>query len=129
VTNPLFPGTAIGATTALPGARPFHRPPNSGFVSAQYSGRNLNAAIHANFAGRSDDSTGLVLNPGLLVANRNLSPGFAAIDASVIYNATYRLALYTQLDNLADSRHLAPIGYVSTPFLLRAGVRFRLGRE
>jgi iron complex outermembrane receptor protein/vitamin B12 transporter len=129
VLNPGFAGVPIGATTALLGARPFHRPPHSGFVSAQYSGRSLNAAIHVSFAGRSDDTTGLVLNPGLLLPNRNLSPGFAGIDASVLYNATHRLAVYTQLDNLADSRHLAPIGYISTPFVVRAGVRVRLGRE
>ncbi len=129
VINPAFAQTPIGATSALFGARPFHRPPHTGFVSAEFSGKRLNASIAAAFASRSDDSTALTLNPNLLLPNRNLSPGYAAIDANLIGQLTKRVAVYTQLENLADSRRLAPIGYLSTPFLIRTGLRIRLGRE
>jgi len=42
---------------------------------------------------------------------------------------TSHITLYGELDNLLDQRHIAPIGYLSTPFSARAGVRIRLGRE
>jgi iron complex outermembrane receptor protein/vitamin B12 transporter len=127
--NPALPGIGIGATTALLGGRPFHRPPNTGFVRAQYNAHALTATVQAAFAGKSDDSTGLVLNPALLLPNRNLSPGFAALDAGLSFNLSHAITLFTQLDNLADSRHIAPLGYLSTPFSARVGVRIRLGRE
>jgi iron complex outermembrane receptor protein/vitamin B12 transporter len=127
--NPGLPGMAIGATTALVGGRPFHRPPNSGFLRAQWNAHALTATLQAAFAGKSDDSTGLVLNPTLLLPNRNLSPGYAALDAGLAFNVTHAITLFTQLDNLADSRHIAPLGYLSTPFSARVGLRIRLGRE
>jgi iron complex outermembrane receptor protein/vitamin B12 transporter len=129
VFNPAFGGVPIGATSALVGARPFHRPPHSGFLGAEYSGKGINAAIKASFAGRSDDSTALTLNPGLLLPNRNLSPGFLLLDANFLYSVNRRISLYTQFDNLTDNRHLAPIGYLSTPFQFRTGLRIRFGRE
>jgi vitamin B12 transporter len=127
--NPNLPAIPIGAATALAGSRPFHRPPNSGFVTAQYNGGAFTATLNAAFAGRSDDSTGLILNPTLLLPNRNLSPGYASLDASLSYNITHAITAFTQLNNLADDRHIAPIGYLSTPFAIRAGLRIRIGRE
>ena len=129
VFNPNLPGISIGAATALTSNRPFHRPPNSGFVIAQYSGGAFTATLNAAFAGRSDDSTNLLLNPALLLPNRNLSPGYASLDAGFSYNITHAITAFTQLNNLADNRHIAPIGYLSTPFAVRAGVRIRIGRE
>ena len=127
--NPQFAGLPIGALTALPGARPFERPANSGFAGVQFTGPTLTAGLRAVFAGRSDGSTGLAANPGLLLPNRDLSPGYTAIDASFTYAFTRHLTLYTQLTNLLDNRQMAPLGYLSTPFLIRTGLRLRLGRE
>ena len=127
--NPNLPGIAIGASTALLGARPFERPPSTGFAAAQYTGTAFSASLKATFAGRSDGSTALFLNPTLLLPNRNLSPGYASLDASFTYNVTHAITFYTQLNNLLDERHIAPVGYVSTPFLIRAGLRLRLGHE
>jgi iron complex outermembrane receptor protein/vitamin B12 transporter len=98
-------------------------------VTAQYSGGAFTATLNAAFAGRSDDSTNLLLNPTLLLPNHNLSPGYASLDAGVSYNITHAITAFTQLNNLADSRHIAPLGYLSTPFTIRAGVRIRIGRE
>jgi iron complex outermembrane receptor protein/vitamin B12 transporter len=129
ISNPNLPGIAIGAATALAGARPFHRPPNTGFAAAEYTARAFSASLKATFAGRSDDTTGLLLNPALLLPNRNLSPGYASVDAHFTYNVSHAVVFFTQLDNLLDQRHIAPIGYLSTPFLIRLGLRVRLGRE
>jgi iron complex outermembrane receptor protein/vitamin B12 transporter len=127
--NPTLPGIAIGASTALAGARPFARPPNTGFAAAEYTAQAFSAGLQATFAGRSDGTTGLLLNSALLLPNRNLSPGYASVDAHFTYNVTHAVVFFTQLDNLLDQRHIAPIGYLSTPFLIRAGLRVRLGRE
>lgn len=127
--NPNLPETVIGATTALVGARPFDRPSNTGFVAVEYSGTKLELTLKATLAGKSDGTTGLVLNPTMLLPNRDLSPRYAAVDASVGYTMTNLITVFSQLTNLLDDRHIAPIGYLSTPFAVRVGVRLRLGRE
>ncbi len=127
--NPQFGATPIGALTALPGARPFERPTNSGFAAVEFTGPSLTASLRAVFAGRSDGSSGLADNPSLLLPNRNLSPGYTAMDASVTYALTRHLTVYTQLTNLLNNRAMAPLGYLTTPFLIRTGLRIRLGRE
>ncbi len=127
--NPNLLNTPIGALTALPGSRPFHRPPNSGFFSVAYSGAKTTASLQAALAGRSDDSTFLTLNPTLILPNRNLSPGYTSLNASFAYALSHSITVFTQLSNLLDNRHIAPIGYLSTPFQFRAGLRIRLGRE
>ncbi len=127
--NPNLPGIAIGASTALAGARPFNRPPNTGFAAAEYTAQAFAVSLEATFAGRSDGTTGLLLNPTLLLPNRNLLPGYASVDAHFTYNVTHAVVFFTQLDNLLDQRHIAPLGYLSTPFVIRVGLRVRLGRE
>ena len=127
--NSSFVNIPIGGSTALVGARLFYRPPSTGFVAAQFTEKVFTASLKASFASRSDGSTGLVLNPTLLLPNRNLSPGYASVDASFTYNVTHAITLFTQMTNLLDQRHIAPIGFLSTPFVVRTGLRIRLGHE
>ncbi len=115
-----------GLLTAVAGARPFHRPPQTGFATAAYSGPRLSASFQASFASRSDDSTTFA---ALQLPNRNLSPAQASLDAGASLVLTQRFTAFTQLTNLTDSQSLAPIGYRSAPFLIRTGLRIRLGRE
>ena len=129
VFNPNLPGVAIGALSALPGARPFHRPPHTGFFAVEYTGTHLTAAFRGALASHSDDSTNLFAQPALLLPNRDLSPAYASLDANASYAFSRRITAYTQLTNLTDSRHIAPIGYLSTPFVIRAGLRLRIGGE
>ncbi len=120
------PAATAGLLTAVVGARPFHRPPQTGSATAQYSGPRLTAAFKVAFASRSDDSTTLSM---LQLPNRNLSPAWASLDANASLVLTRRITAFTQLTNLADSRTIAPIGYNSTPFLIRTGLRLRFGSE
>ena len=129
VSNPFLPGIPIGALTALPGSRPFHRPPHNGSFAIQYTGSTFTASLRGALTGRSDDSTNLPQSPLLLLPNRDLSPGYVALDASATYAVNRRITAYSQLNNLLDSRHIAPIGYFSAPFQVRAGLRIRLGGE
>jgi iron complex outermembrane receptor protein/vitamin B12 transporter len=117
---------AIGAYSPLKGARPFRRPPHSGFFTASYSAGKLTGIFTSAFASRSDDSTYLLdANYGntLLLPNRNLDWGYAKLDLGGSYNLLSWLKVYAQAENLTDSRHIAPIGYPSLPFNIRAGMR------
>ena len=127
--NPNLPGVAVGGLSALQGQRPFHRPAQSAFFVAEYSGKRLNASVAGAAVSRADGSTGLVQSPALLLPNRNLDPRYVSMDAHVSFAVTKRITAITQLTNLTDDRHTVPIGYLATPFVFRAGLRIRLGGE
>jgi vitamin B12 transporter len=127
--NPALPNQPIGALGALAGSRPFNRPPNTGWLAAQYVGSRLSVGIDGSFAGRSDGTSGLPQTPALLLPNRNLSPAYADLNANAMYRIGRHIVVYSQLDNLLNERHIAPFGFLSTPFLIRTGLRLRLGGD
>lgn len=132
--NPNFPGIAIGAEGPLVGARPFRRPPHTGFFAVQYVGTKLGAAFKGALASRSDDSTfldGFDPNFGnsLVLPNRNLDFGYAKLDANLTYALKRRVTVFTQLDNLLGQQHIGPIGYPALPFTVRAGFKVRVGGD
>ena len=130
---PTYNGIPIGAISPLVGARPFRRPPHSGFATATYAHDKITAIVNAAFASRADDSTYLYYadaNGGnsLLLPNRNLDYAFAKIDLGGSYDLTSWLGFYGIAENATSSQHTAPIGYVSLPFNVRAGVRLQWGK-
>ncbi len=132
--SPFLPGIAIGGVSPLIGARPFRRPPHTGFFAVEYSRRKLGLALKGAMASRADDSTflgGLDLTDGnsLLLPNRDLDFGYVKLDLGATYAFKSNLSLFTQLDNLLNDQHIGPIGYPGLPFTVRAGVKLRLGGE
>lgn len=132
-TNPAFPNIPIGDSPFI-GSRPFRRPPNTGFFSAQYSGPRLTASLRGAYASRSDDSTYLDysdINGGnsLMLPNRNLDFGYTKLDANLTYAVRPRVTVFTQLDNLLGQQHMGPIGYPGLPFTVRAGFKVRIGGD
>ena len=132
--NPNLPGIAIGAEGPLIGARPFRRPPHTGFFAVQYTGGKLSAAFKGALASRSDDSTfldGFDPNFGnsLVLPNRDLDFGYAKLDANATYVVKRRVTVFTELDNLLSQQHIGPIGYPGLPFTVRAGLKIRIGGE
>jgi len=130
--NPNFPGIVIGDYAPIAGARPFRRPPHTGFSSAIYTGKRWTGVIDAAYAGRSDDSTFLGaddVNFGntLLLPNRNLDYGYTKVDAGVSFQLKPWVSVYTQLNNLTSNQHISPIGFPSLPFNALTGLRFNLG--
>ena len=130
--NPALPGVRIGNYSPLVGARPFRRPPHTGFVSATYTGSKLSGTASTTFAGRADDTTALGgsdanFGNSLLLPNRNLDAGYASLNAGFNYQVSPRIGVYTQLDNVLSQQHISPIGYLSTPLSARGGVRITLG--
>jgi iron complex outermembrane receptor protein/vitamin B12 transporter len=116
----------LGAYSPLKGARPFRRPPHTGFFTASYAQKRLTAVFTSAFASRSDDSTYLLdanFGDSLILPNRNLDWGYAKLDLGGSFKLLSWLKVYAQAENLADSRHIAPIGYPSLPFNIRTGLR------
>jgi vitamin B12 transporter len=137
ITNPDLPGIPIGALSPLVGGRPFRRPPQTGYFAVQYTANRFSAAIKGALSSRSDDSTFQLNNAVggsdpfnsnvLLLPNRNLDFGYAKLDMNMLFNATRRVTVFTQLDNLLGQQHMGPIGYPGLPFTIRAGMKIRLG--
>jgi iron complex outermembrane receptor protein/vitamin B12 transporter len=130
---PTYKGIPVGMNGPLKGARPFNRPPHSGFALFTYADRRYIGTLTTTFATRSDDSTFLGfadLNRGnsLLLPNRNLDQGWIRLDLGGSIQLDSHFAVYTQFDNLTSNQHIAPIGYPSLPFTFRTGIRIALGR-
>jgi vitamin B12 transporter len=129
--NPAF-SVPIGASGPLRGARPFQRPPHTGFAGVTYSGEQYWVGFTASFATRSDDSTFLAgrdftQGNSLLLPNRNLDYGYNKLDIGGSYQVLPWAGIYTQLDNLTSNKRIGQIGYPSLPFTFRVGLRLTLG--
>ena len=133
-TNPNLPNVPIGSSYPLVGARPFRRPPHTGFVAASYTRPKVSVRLKGALASRSDDSTFLSYadingDNTLLLPNRNLDFGYMKLDIAATYQWRPQLAFFTQIDNVLNDQHIGPIGYPGLPLTLRAGVKVRLGGE
>ncbi|MGA7242318.1 MAG: TonB-dependent receptor [Terracidiphilus sp.] len=131
---PTFDGIPVGPDSPLVGARPFRRPPHTGFFTATYSQGRITAILGSAFVSRSDDSDflgGYDINGGnsLLLPNRNLDHGYAKIDLGGSFRLLDWLGVYAQAENLTNDQHIAPIGYVSLPTSIRVGLKLQWGRE
>jgi vitamin B12 transporter len=131
---PTYNGILIGANSPLVGARPFRRPPHTGYFSATWASRRLTGVFTSSFASRSDDSTFLggddasgSNSNGLLLPNRNLDHGYAKLDLGGSYQLFTWMDIYAQAENLLSEQHIAPIGYVSLPMNFRTGLRIQWG--
>ena len=132
--NPNLPGVAIGSLSPLVGARPFRRPPNSGFAAIVFTREMFSAAVKAAVVSRSDDSTFLSFSDvngdnTLLLPNRNLDFAYEKIDASLVYQWKPSVAVFAQLNNILGEQHMGPIGYPGLPFNFRVGIKARLGKD
>ncbi|MGA2851213.1 MAG: TonB-dependent receptor plug domain-containing protein [Terracidiphilus sp.] len=129
---PTFNGIPVGADSPLQGARPFRRPPHTGFVSASYSANRITGVLTTAFASRSDDSDFLAYDDlyggnSLLLPNRNLDHGYAKVDLGGSFGLTKWLGIYGQGENLTGNRHIAPIGYPSLQANVRLGLKLQWG--
>jgi len=130
--NPLFPTIPIGAFDPLVGARPFRRPPNTGFFMVSYRRPRWFVALKGNIVSRSDDSTFLLdsdVNGGntLLLPNRNLDASYQRLDFGGEYQLKPWMSMYAQMDNLLGQQRIGVIGYPSLPFTFRSGLKMTLG--
>ena len=132
--NPLIPGVPIGGLSPLIGARPFRRPPHTGFFDVTYRRNKLNLMLKGALASRADDSTfltgeDLAGGNSLLLPNRDLDWGYAKLDLGGVYQVRSAVSAFVQLENLLNDQHIAPIGYPGLPLTVRAGLKVRLGGD
>jgi len=132
--GPTYNGIPIGAISPLKGARPFRRPPHTGFFTASYATRQYAVQLASAFVSRSDDSTYVEYadaegGNSLLLPNRNLDYWFAKVDLGGTYQLRSWLSLYGQGENLTNNQHMAPIGYPSLPMNVRVGLKLQLGKS
>jgi iron complex outermembrane receptor protein/vitamin B12 transporter len=130
--NPNYPGIAIGSTSPLVGQRVFRRPPQTGYIDAEYTATKWSAGVKAAFVSRADDSTflgGMDENNDntLLLPNRNLDFAYQRVDANVTYQVMSHVTVFTQMNNLLGQQKMGPIGYSALPFNFRSGLKIRLG--
>ena len=130
---PTFDGISVGIYSPLKGARPFRRPPHTGFFTASYASRLFTAVFTSSFASRSDDSTflgyaDLEQGNSLVLPNRNLDWGYAKLDLGGSFKLRDWLVYYCQAENLTNNGHIAPVGYPSLPFNIRTGLRIEWGK-
>ena len=129
---PSFSNVPIGATSPLVGARPFRRPPHTGFVAVTYSRGSFTSTLTGAYASRSDDSTFLsgydfAAGNSLLLPNHNLDYSYQRFNLGVNYQINSWLNLYTQTNNIFNQSHIAPIGYPSLPINFQSGIKVALG--
>ncbi len=129
---PSFSNVPIGASGPLVGARPFQRPPHTGYAAVNYNGEQYAVGFTAVFATRSDDSTflggrDLAGGNSLLLPNRDLDYGYTKLDLGGSYNFLSWLGVYAQLDNLTGNKRIGQLGYPSLPFTFRVGLRLAIG--
>ena len=132
VENPLFPGVKIGAYSPLVGARPFHVPPDSGYLGVEVKRARWFAALTGTMVSRRDDTTFLSdtwYGNTLLLPNRNLDQAYQKMDVYGSYQITGRLRAYATMENLLNEKYQVIIGYPALPFTVRAGLKIRLGGE
>jgi vitamin B12 transporter len=132
--NPNIPGVFIGDSSPLIGARPFRRPPHTGFLNADYHGKRWTFQIDSAMASRADDSTflgGDSPNYGntLLLPNRDLDFGYVKLDVGGTYAWKHGITYFAQFDNLLNNQHIGPIGYPGLPLTFRTGLKLRLGGD
>jgi vitamin B12 transporter len=131
---PTYDGIPIGVYSPLVGARPFRRPPHTGFFTASYSHSRVSVLFNSAFVSRSDDSDflgGSDIDGGnsLLLPNRNLDHGYAKLDLAGSFRLLDWVGIYGQVENMTNNQQIAPIGYPSLPTSVRVGLKLQWGRE
>ena len=85
--------------------------------------------VEGSSVGRADDSTFTVQTPGLLLPNRNVDAGFTRLDLGFTYALLKHAVLFAQFTNLLNDQHIGPVGYPGVPFVVRVGLKLRIGGE
>jgi vitamin B12 transporter len=130
--NPNFPNIAIGAFSALVGARPFNRAPHSGYFGLTYNRSKWYGSFTGTLVGRRDDSdflTDAQFGNSLLLPNRNLDGAYQRLELGGGYQLSRSIAAYTNIQNLLSEHYSEEFGYPALPLTVRAGIKISFGGE
>lgn len=112
--------SASTSTVFTAGNPAFRRPRHAGFVDLAWNAARASVSVDGAFAGRRSDSDFVSLDPPILVNGASADWNLRATAA-----LTRQLSLTGAVDNLANSRHMEPLGYPVLPRGARVGLRIR----
>jgi outer membrane cobalamin receptor len=98
----------------------FRRPRHSGYLDVAWLGGRGSVSLIGTFVGDRSDSDLVSLFPPILI-----NAGYANWDVRATAVLTHALSLTLAVDNLANSRHMDPLGYPVLSRAVRGGVRVR----
>ncbi len=127
-----FSKIPIGAYSPLVGARPFRVAPHTGYFGLTYTRSKLYGTLTGTLVSRRDDSTFLSdtnFGNSLLLPNHNLDGSYQRLELGGGYQATPRLNLYANFQNLLSERYFEAFGYPALPLTFRAGLKLNFGGE
>ncbi len=122
----------IGAYTPLVGARPFRIAPHSGYFGLTYTRSKVYGSLTGTLVGRRDDSDFLSdtnFGNSLLLPNRNLDGAYQRLALGGGYQATPRLNVYANIENLLSEHYFEAFGYPVLPLTFRTGLKVNFGGE
>ncbi len=131
-TSSNFSTVPIGQYSPLVGARPFRIAPHSGYFGLTYTRSKVYGSLTGTLVGRRDDSDFLSdtsFGTSLLLPNRNLDGAYQRLALGGGYQATPRLNLYANLENLLSEHYFEAFGYPSLPLTFRTGLKLNFGGE
>lgn len=127
-----FATVPIGAFSPLVGARPFRVAPHTGYFALDFNRSRITASLTGTFVGRRDDSDFLTDNnfgTSLLLPNRDLDGAYQRLALTGSYQATTRVRLYADVQNLLGEHYYEAFGYPALPLTFRSGVKVSFGGE
>ena len=127
-----FSTVPIGQYSPLVGARPFRIAPHTGYFGLTYTRSKLYGSLSGTLVGRRDDSDFLSdtsFGATLLLPNRNLDGAYQRLSLGGGYQATPRLNLYANLENLLSEHYFEAFGYPALPLTFRTGLKLNFGGE
>ena len=131
-TSSNFATVPIGADTPLVGARPFRVAPHTGYFGLTYTRSKVYGSLTGTLVGRRDDSDFLSdtsFGTTLLLPNRDLDGAYQRLELGGGYQATPRLNIYANLENLLSEHYFEAFGYPALPLTFRTGLKVNFGGE
>jgi iron complex outermembrane receptor protein/vitamin B12 transporter len=131
-TSSNFGTIPIGAYSPLVGARPFRIAPHTGYFAISYTRSKFYTSLTGTLVGRRDDSDYLVdpnFGTSMLLPNRNLLDAYQRLELGGGWQATPRINIYANIQNLLSEHYYEAFGYPTLPLTFRSGIRFNFGGE
>jgi vitamin B12 transporter len=131
-TSSSFSNIPIGADSPLVGARPFRIAPHTGYFAISYTRSKFYTTFTGTLVSSRDDSDYLVdpnFGTSMLLPNRNLLGAYQQLQLGGGYQATRRVNIYTDIENLLSEHYFEAFGYPALPLTFRSGIKLNFGGE
>jgi len=127
-----FSTVQIGAYSPLIGERPFRVAPHTGYFGLNYTRSKFYGSLTGTLVGRRDDSDFLLgadFGNELLLPNRDLLGSYQRLELGGGYQATSRINVYANVQNLLSEHYFEAFGFPALPLTFRTGIKLNFGGE